>query len=635
MTKTSKPSLAETHPEVAAQAFGWDPSTVTSGSASKRSWICASSHVTETRIADKCKGIKCAICSGQQVLEGFNDLKTLKPEIADEADGWDPATVTSGSKLEKYWRCKLGHKWIARVYVRSNGVGCPICGNRIVQKGFNDLASTHPEVAKQADGWDATTVIATSSDKAKWKCQFGHGWSAEIKSRGYGAGCPVCDGKSIQIGFNDLNTTDPTLATQADGWDPKTVTKGSSLKRKWKCEAGHTWTATVGSRSNGSGCPICSNHQVLAGFNDLAKTNPEIAVQADGWDPKTVTQHSSKKRKWKCPKGHTYQATVAHRSEGKGCPFCSGRQVLVGFNDLGTTHPEIANEAHGWDPKSVSAGSHQRVNWKCLHGHVWDEAVKERALQGYGCSYCSGKRVLKGFNDLATTHPQIAAQANGWDPTLFSKGHNKKKSWKCDLGHVYSDTVGHRTGMNTGCPVCAGKKILIGFNDLATTSPVLASEADGWNPTSITRGSNRKVQWKCPKGHTWKTSPTDRARGEGCPSCSKSGFDPNMDGWLYLVYHEGWNLIQIGLTNKPENRLTDHRRTGFDSVLDIRGPMEGVLAQDLERKSLNSLKKRGAHFSNKSAVKKFDGYSEAWTKESLNVSSLKQVLDWVYEDESK
>ena len=94
---TSKLSLAQTHPEVAAQAFGWDPGTVTSGSAIKRSWICTSSHVTETRIADKCKGIICAICSGQQVLEGFNDLKTVTPKIAKEADGWDPTTVTSGS----------------------------------------------------------------------------------------------------------------------------------------------------------------------------------------------------------------------------------------------------------------------------------------------------------------------------------------------------------------------------------------------------------------------------------------------------------------------------------------------------------------------------------------------------------
>jgi hypothetical protein len=101
------------------------------------------------------------------------------------------------------------------------------------------------------------------------------------------------------------------------------------------------------------------------------------------------------------------------------------------------------------------------------------------------------------------------------------------------------------------------------------------------------------------------------------------------------VYHEEWDLIQVGLTNNPENRLTDHRRTGFDTVLDLRGPMDGVLAQNLERRCLHALKTRGASFSNSAGVKKFDGYSEAWTKESLSISNLKQLLSWVYEDDGK
>ena len=633
MAKIPKLSIAESHPKLAAQAHGWDPTLVTAGSNDKRAWICEFSHITETRIADKCKGIKCAVCSGRKVLDGFNDLATTRPDIALQADGWDPKTVTYGSKFIKAWRCEFGHKWTAAVFVRSNGVGCPVCGNRLLQEGFNDLATTHPAIASQADGWDPKTVTATSQVKARWKCQFGHFWIAEIKGRGYGSGCPVCDGKSVQIGFNDLVTTNPKLAAQADGWDPKTITQGSALKRQWKCEKGHSWVASVGARSGGTGCPVCSNHQILAGYNDLATTNPGIAAEAHGWDPTTITQHSSKKRSWECSKGHHYLATVAHRSEGKGCPFCSGRKVLIGFNDLCTTHPDVAEEAYGWDPRTVSAGSHNRANWKCLHGHVWDALVKERALQGFGCSYCSGKRVLTGFNDLSTTHPEIAAQAHGWDPTLFSKGHNKKKNWRCERGHIYSETPNHRTGMKTGCPTCAGKNIVVGFNDLATTKPELAAQAHGWDPTTITQGSNRKVQWSCQNGHTWKASPTDRSRGESCPSCSKSGFDPNKEGWLYLVYHEGWDLVQVGLTNDPESRLTDHRRTGFDLVLDIRGPMKGELAQGLERKSLHALKRRGAEFSNKSGVRKFDGYSEAWTKASLNVTSIKQILDWVYEDE--
>ena len=496
------------------------------------------------------------------------------------------------------------------------------------------LAETHPELAAQADGWDPTTVSATSQSKAKWKCPLGHNWVAEIKSRGYGAGCAVCAGQAVQIGFNDLATTHPEIAAQADGWDPTTVSKGTPRKKTWKCSFGHRWTASVGARTGGTGCPICINRQVLAGFNDLATTRPEIADQADGWDPTTVTQFSNKKLNWKCPKDHQYRATVAHRSSGKDCPFCSGRQVLAGFNDLLTTHPTIASEAFGWDPTSVNRGSHARKDWICRSGHVWDEVVKERTLQGFGCSYCSGKRVLKGFNDLATTHPEIAAQADGWDPSTVSKGHNKKKSWNCELGHQYSETVSHRTGMKTGCPICASKRILVGFNDLATTNPALALEAFGWDPKTITRGSNRKVNWKCQSGHVWKTSPTDRSRGEGCPSCSKTGFDPNKDGWLYLISNDDRDLIQVGLTNSPENRLTDHRRNGFDSVLDIRGPMEGVLAQDLERKSLRALKMRGAEFSKRRDPDKFDGHTETWTRSSLNVGSIKQLLDWVYEDES-
>ena len=497
------------------------------------------------------------------------------------------------------------------------------------------LAETHPELAAQADGWDPYAVSAKSQLKAKWIGECGHLWVAEIKSRGYGAGCPICAGQSVQVGFNDLATTHPELAAQAVGWDPTTITKGSGLKKQWSCEFGHIWQASVGARTRGTGCPVCSNKQILVGYNDLATTNPEIAAQANGWDPTSVTQHSNKKKSWTCSKNHHYRATVAHRSEGKGCPYCSGRQVLVGFNDLATTHPSIAKEAHGWDPKTVSAGSHKRTDWICEQGHVWGEVVKERVLQGFGCSYCSGKQVLKGFNDLVTTHPEVAAQAFGWDPTQFSKGHNKKKDWKCELGHLYSDTVNHRTGMATGCSICSGRQVLVGFNDLVSTSPDLAIEADGWDPTTLTRGSGRKVQWRCSKGHTWKTSPTDRLRGEGCPSCSKSGFDPNKDGWLYLVFHEGWDLLQVGLTNSPEDRLTDHRRTGFDLVLDLRGPMEGVLAQELERKLLLALKRRNAKFSNRSGAKKFDGYSEAWTRASLNVASIKQILDWVYEDETK
>lgn len=78
----------------------------------------------------------------------------------------------------------------------------------------------------------------------------------------------------VLAGYNDLATTHPDLAKQADGWDPTTVSAGAEKARLWRCELGHQWSAAVFSRSRGNGCPICAGQRVLAGYNDLAALRP-------------------------------------------------------------------------------------------------------------------------------------------------------------------------------------------------------------------------------------------------------------------------------------------------------------------------------------------------------------------------
>jgi hypothetical protein len=36
---------------------------------------------------------------------------------------------------------------------------------------------------------------------------------------------------------------------------------------------------------------------------------------------------------------------------------CVNQKILVGYNDLGTTHPELSAEADGWNPEEFVAGS--------------------------------------------------------------------------------------------------------------------------------------------------------------------------------------------------------------------------------------------------------------------------------------
>ncbi len=638
---SSKPqprkSLAETHPELAAQADGWDPKDVSRGTHIEKPWICEVGHSFITRVDQRTRGRGCPFCAGKKVIAGFNDLASQKPEIAAQAFGWDPAKVFKSSGKKYEWICKQGHVWVGAVTDRTSADQCAICHGKKILEKYNDLTTTHPEIAAQADGWDPKTVSAGSNRKMAWICEHGHNYQSRIVDQVRNNSCGVCTGNQFVPGVNDLMTTNPELAAQADGWDPATVFRGSSKRVRWKCSEGHTWITTVTQRSRlNNGCPLCFGNVLVVGVNDLHTKFPEIAAQADGWDPKTVSAGSNRKMAWICEHGHKWVATLHGRTSTskRGCPVCGHNKVLVGFNDLITTHPELAAQADGWDPATLSSGSNKKVGWRCGLGHTWKSVIFSRALDGIGCPICSGRKVLAGFNDLKTTNPELAAQADGWDPTTLTKSSNKKVGWRCVLGHSWNAQLNNRTN-GRGCPVCGGKEVLAGFNDLETTHPNVATDADGWDPKTVGKGHEQKLWWKCVLGHRWKTSPNSRtSAGTGCPTCAPGGgFDPNQPGFLYFIDHFDLYLLQIGITNFPDDRLNDHRRRGWE-VVELRGPMDGHLTQQLETNCLHALEKRGAVLGHKAGIDKFDGYSEAWTKKSLNVTSIKQILDWVYEDET-
>ena len=368
----------------------------------------------------------------------------------------------------------------------------------------------------------------------------------------------------------------------------------------------------------------------------LADLFPDLASQAVGWNPKEVSAGSHRKVRWSCNLGHAWDAVVKSRVEGRGCPICAGKKVLAGFNDLATTHPELALQAVGWDPKTLNAGSGKKLLWRCELGHEWISTVANRTGQESGCGVCAGKKVLAGFNDLATTHPELALQAVGWDPKKIGKGNDKKVQWLGTCGHKWFATIGSRTFRSLSCPFCSGHKVLAGFNDLATTHPELALQAVGWDPMTVSAGSNRKLQWRCDLGHEWISTVANRTSLEstGCPSCAQTGFSPNLDGWLYFLEHDDWQMFQIGITNFPDDRLARHKGIGW-TVLEIRGAMDGASTRALETAILQTLKRRGAVFANQNNGKKFDGWSESWLKSSVKVSGLKELLDFVHRDESK
>lgn len=133
-----------------------------------------------------------------------------------------------------------------------------------------------------------------------------------------------------------------------------------------------------------------------------------------------------------------------------------------------------------------------------------------RALKKCGCPFCSGKKVLHGFNDSLTVCPDIAAE---WHPSLngdlepsdFTRGSKTDAWWQCPNGHDYPAKINNRVN-GAGCPYCAGKKVLSGFNDLSTVNPKIAAEWDvskngSLLPSMVTNSCAKNVYWRCPNGH--------------------------------------------------------------------------------------------------------------------------------------
>jgi hypothetical protein len=91
-------------------------------------------------------------------------------------------------------------------------------------------------------------------------------------------------------------------------------------------------------------------------------------------------------------------------------------------------------------------------------------------------------------------------------------------------------------------------------------------------------------------------------------------------------------MFQIGITNFPDKRLSTHRKLGWE-LLELRGPMDGHLAQQWETAILRMLKAKGADLSNAEIAGKFDGYSEAWSKSTFEVKSIKELMQLTEEFE--
>lgn len=268
---------------------------------------------------------------------------------------------------------------------------------------------------------------------------------------------------------------------------------------------------------------------------DVVSNNSALMIQWDydknnilGFDPNVLTCGSHKKVWWKCDKNHSYDMTIKSKYQhNQGCPYCSNKRLLKGYNDLETVYPNIAqewnyNKNNGLLPSDVLYGSAKKVWWNCLLGHEWEATIDSR-VHNHNCPYCSGSRLLSGFNDLQTINPSLARE---WHPTkngnlkpdnVTSKS-DKNVWWLGKCGHSWKAKVSNRAYGN-GCPICANK--------LPKTQEQYISEVEAVNKDIDVRGyyvnNHTPILHYCKIcENEFMAYPNNILNGQGCPICKES-----------------------------------------------------------------------------------------------------------------
>lgn len=557
-------SLQSEYPELAEQ---WHPTkndpltadSVTPGSGKKVWWLCPNGHEWRAVIGSRTNGMGCPYCSGQKPTAD-RSFATEYPELVKEWD-WkkngkkkpEEFTPRSGSKV--WWRCEKGHSWQATISNRTRDFKksiCPCCSNRKLCED-NSLAQVRPDIAKQ---WHPhknapltpNDVVAGGSKKVWWMCKHGHEWQARIKYRvNNGTGCPKCTLQTSRIEiavyseldalFNDtawrekisgyecdIYLHDYRIGVEIDGvyWHSRRPELELAKSAALEAEGIQLF------RLREDGLPLLSER-------DISYKSSENKFHVISRLVSSLLKHAQ----------FTEVQYAKLRDYIKGKKRINEklyRKLLANLpapppgQSLADKYPDIAKE---WaydlnaplSPEHFWPAANKIVWWRCPNGHTWRASMNSRVSQGTGCPACPRPDyIVTDERNLAVLNPGLASEwhpeKNGdLRPEDVRPKSNRKVWWQCSKGHEWQAQVNNRA-KGHGCPYCYGR-YATKTNNLASRYPELLEEWDreknkDLNPSEITPHVNKKVWWRCRKGHSWQATISNRARNKsGCPECAR------------------------------------------------------------------------------------------------------------------
>jgi hypothetical protein len=379
--------------------------------------VCGNEWETPIKSYNGCSNCK----KNSKLLQ--NSLEMHNPELAKE---WHyiknikltPKEVLYSSADKVWWICsECRYEWDARISNRSVlGRGCPVCANKVVVEGTNDLTTTHPELAKE---WHPTkngmltpnNITYGSGKKVWWICSIGHEYEATILHRAHGTNCPICN-SGRQTSF----------AEQATYYYIK----------KLYPDAESRYTASFLGRME----------------LDIYIPSIKYAIEYDGeaWHRKDKIKREQLKYKI-CQKHGIKLIRLREKMAELGADIADyqfGTEKLYEQKNLENIIKEIL----------------KRINFsgRWMMGCPIDVDIERDRFKIQ--KYRSNLRK----DSLLVKFPQMSKEwhktNNGsLQPSMFKPGSTHKVWWNCLIcGYEYEATIGHRTD-GTGCPKCAIEKV--------------------------------------------------------------------------------------------------------------------------------------------------------------------------------
>lgn len=569
-----------THPELMldwdySKNTNIDPKTLSQRSITVVHWKCHKcGHKWSGSIRDATKkAINCPACSliERGKKKHLSILKT-KGCFSDETLllDWDysknvkkPSEYSPHSGDYVFWKCHVcGYEWSTRLNNRSSGGrGCPCCSNKKLVPGINDLATVNPKLAKEwhpvkNGNLKPNMVFPSQNKKVWWICPLGHEYQATInhRSSANGTNCPICNSgrqtsfreqalyyyvkkmysdaisryKSKQFGKFELDIFIPSLylAIEYDGVAWHKNEKFERERRKYQmCKQ--------------LGIRLLRVKEKMP--EELGLELADIIVSSDDFESEegftkalhAVLEHIDYSDiYWLNP-------IDINLSRDRFEIMKYATQIKHSFADA---FPEKAKEWHPTKngtlkPNMFKPGSNFKAWWICPDcGNEYEQSLAHRKSGG-GCPKCAIKyqsitlRMNLVKKNGSISNPLLLAdwnyEKNGdKKPDFYTRSSQEKVWWKCHIcGYEWQARISNREH-GRGCPKCANRQLIVGYNDFATKHPELLNE---WlyekntniDPQHIHYKSLKYVWWKCPKcGRVYKAPPLRRSLGNACKKCA-------------------------------------------------------------------------------------------------------------------